>query len=82
MTFNLKDFPRRELDGWNIIAQTPDEFLVDLWPDSSANIIAALANQRARLKNPPLEASQFLGNLRLQKLPQFVALLEPFGSQL
>ena len=52
VTFNLKDFPRRELDSWDIIAQNPDDFLVSLWPQSSTNILAALANQRARLKNP------------------------------
>lgn len=82
VTFNLKDFPRCELDKWNITAQSPDDFLVDLWPQTSDNILAALPSQRARLKNPALETEQFLANLRLQGLPKFVALLEPFQSQL
>ncbi len=82
VTFNLKDFPSRELDKWNIIAQSPDDFLSSLWPQYSENILAALANQRARLKNPALETPQFLANLRLQGLPKFVALLEPCADQL
>lgn len=82
VTFNLKDFPSRELEKWNIIAQSPDDFLVDLWPQSADNILAALASQRARLKNPALEVPQFLANLRLQGLPKFVALVKPFESQL
>ena len=82
VTSNLKDFPRRELDKRNIIAQSPDDFLVSLWPHSPTNILAALANQRARLQNPALETPQFLANLRLQGLTKFVALLEPHANQL
>ena len=82
VTSNLKDFPRLELDGWGIIARNPDDFLASLWPQSSTDVLAALANQRARLRNPALEAPQFLANLRLQGLTKFVALLEPFADQL
>ena len=80
--FNLKDFPRRELDSWGIVAQNPDDFLASLWPQASTNMLAALANQRARLRNSALETPQFLANLRLQGLTKFVALLEPHADQL
>ena len=82
VTFNRKDFPRAEVDRWNIKVQSPDEFLCDLFTLNPHSVVAALANQRDRLKKPPLSTEQFLGNLRLQRLPRFVAALEPFKDQL
>ena len=82
VTFNRKDFPHAELSKWNIQVQSPDEFTCDLFISSPQLVLEALANQRARLKKPALSPNQFLGNLRLQRLPQFVAALEPFQSQL
>jgi len=82
VTFNRKDFPRVEMDKWNIQVQSPDEFTCALFALNSQLVIAAMQDQRARLKNPPLSAQQFVGNLRLQRLPQFAALLKPFQTQL
>ncbi len=73
VTFNSKDFPRHELERWNLVAQNPDEFLVSLLRADAAQVTRALANQRARLKHPPLSVAQFLANLKLQRLPRFAA---------
>lgn len=82
VTFNRKDFPRAALSQWNIHTQLPDEFACDLLQNDAPKVVAALANQRARLQKPPLSTEQFLGNLRLQRLPRFVAALEPFKDRL
>lgn len=82
VTFNRKDFPRAELNKWNIQVQSPDEFSCDLFASNPQLVLEALGNQRARLKKPPLSPEQFLSNLRLQRLPRFVAALEPFQNQL
>lgn len=82
VTFNHKDFPHAELAKWNIQVQSPDEVTCSLFISKPQLVLEALANQRARLKKPPLSTEQFLGNLRLQRLPRFVAELEPFQEEL
>ncbi len=76
VTFNLKDFPATALERYNIDAQHPDDFIVDLFDLHPASVLQALAEQRAALKNPPKTADELLEILLKQGLTQTVALLK------
>jgi len=64
VTNNLKDFRENELAPWNIIAQSPDEFLSDLLDEYPDSIVDLLQQQSQKYKNPPktfTELINFLG---------------------
>lgn len=69
MTLNLMDFPKTVLDEYDIEAQHPDDFALytmDLGMDA---VLSAIRKQRARLKNPPKTAEEYLETLERQGLP-------------
>ncbi|HMY01267.1 MAG TPA: PIN domain-containing protein [Agitococcus sp.] len=78
VTFNLKDFPADKLANYNIEAQHPDDFIVDLIDLNLAKVLGAVAKQRKALKNPPKSADELLDILLQQQLPQTVELLRPY----
>ena len=82
VTWNTKDFPISALQGHNVTAISPDQFLSDLFAAAPTPIVEALAAQRARLRNPPQTPAQFLDALQRQKLTRFVAALRPLETQL
>ncbi|ARA94244.1 hypothetical protein AWN76_014485 [Rhodothermaceae bacterium RA] len=54
LTFNLKDFPREDLQPWNIEAKHPDDYVLTLYDIDESQVvsrIAAIAEQRQK----PLE---------------------------
>jgi Predicted nucleic acid-binding protein, contains PIN domain len=53
VTNNLKDFRENDLAPWNIIAQSPDEFLSDLLEEYPDSIVDLLQQQSQKYKNPP-----------------------------
>lgn len=64
VTFNLKDFPTKDLAQYDIEAQHPDLFisnLIDLTPKKS---VAAFLKQVSLLKNPPKNETQVLESLK------------------
>jgi len=64
VTNNLKDFRENDLAPWNIIAQSPDEFLSDLLDEYPDSIVYLLQQQSQKYKNPPktfTELINFLG---------------------
>ncbi|MEG4515799.1 MULTISPECIES: PIN domain-containing protein [unclassified Microcoleus] len=64
VTPNLKDFRENDLAPWNIIAQSPDEFLSDLLDEYPDSIVDLLQQQSQKYKNPPktfTELINFLG---------------------
>lgn len=64
VTNNLKDFTENDLAPWNIIAQSPDEFLSDLLEEYPDSIVDLLQQQSQKYKNPPktfTELINFLG---------------------
>ncbi len=63
VTANLKDFPRRILDPYNIRAEHPDDFVLTCITREKENAVKALENQVKFLKNPPLSIEKVLGNL-------------------
>lgn len=75
VTFNLKDFPRSTLEGYGIEARHPDDFVARLIGLDANAVLAAVREQRARLRNPPSSAEDFLATLERQSLAQTVALL-------
>jgi predicted nucleic acid-binding protein len=75
VTFNLDDFPAEILKKYGIEAQHPDEFLTHLVDLAPQAVVFAARTCRARLKNPPRSADEYLDTLAAQRLPQTVAFL-------
>ncbi len=75
VTNNLTDFKEKDLAPWNIKAQSPDDFLTELFDEHQDSIINFLQEQSKKYKNPPktvFELLNFLG--RKASLPQFAAI--------
>jgi len=72
LTFNLKDFPDKELEKYCIEAQHPDEFISDLIDLNASQVLAAVAAHRKALQNPPKTAEEYLDTLLKQGLPETV----------
>jgi hypothetical protein len=75
VTFNLKDFPADALKPYNLAAQHPDDFIMDLLDLHPASVLEAAANHRRSLKNPPKTADEYLDTLLAQGLTQSVAVM-------
>ncbi|MDH4185381.1 MAG: PIN domain-containing protein [Nitrospira sp.] len=82
VTYNLKDFPDKDLAKYGIAAQHPDEFLTHLLDLSPGNVCAAAKIHRNRLGNPGKTVDQYLEALERQELNEFVSNLRPFGNVL
>ena len=79
VTQNLKHFPQRLLDPFEIEALSPDRFLLQLFHSDPESIAVVLKTQAMRLYKPPKTELEVLENLRLFA-PNFVKLLrEEFG---
>ncbi|MEG4581223.1 PIN domain-containing protein [Microcoleus sp. MON1_C5] len=63
VTNNLKDFRENDLAPWNIIAQSPDEFLSDLLDEYPDSIVDLLQQQSQKYKNPPKTFSELINFL-------------------
>jgi hypothetical protein len=75
VTFNLKDFPPEALKPYNLTAEHPDDFIVNLLDLDPAGVLEAAANHRRSLKNPPKTANEYLDCLLAQGLTQSVAVM-------
>ena len=75
VTFNLKDFPADALKPYNLAAQHPDDFIVDLLDLHPASVLEAAASHRRSLKNPPKTVDEYLDTLLAQGLTQSVAVM-------
>lgn len=75
ITFNLKDFPDEALKPYNLAAQHPDDFIVDLLDLHLAGVLQAAASHRRSLKSPPKMADEYLDTLLAQGLTQSVAVM-------
>jgi len=80
VTFNLKDFPASELSKYDIEVLHPDEFIHHQFGLQNSAVIIAAQRCRARLKNPPLAAAEYLDALARQSLPKTVAELLPYST--
>ena len=71
VTFNLKDFPSDSLDLFGIKAQSPDDFLIDLFSNCGMDIgVDIIKKQAAALKKPPLSIRDVIVRLNYQA-PKF-----------
>lgn len=74
VTFNLRDYPATALRSHNLVALSPDEFLLDLYGLRPNEPVTILINQGAGLRHPRT-LDETLVALRPQ-LPRFVAAVE------
>lgn len=76
VTFNLKDFPSASLDPFNIEAQHPDEFVLNVIDLDAPAVEGVIRKQASDLKNPPRTVADLLETFREQGLVQSVAKLK------
>jgi predicted nucleic acid-binding protein len=75
VTPNLKDFPPTALQPHNIQALSPDDFLEQIFTESSATLVQVIQKQAQALKNPAMTTLEILEALKVHA-PKTVALLE------
>lgn len=80
VTQNLKDFPDEALGPFGIETQHPDDFFSNQLSLAPGLVCSALRKVRARLKNPPKTAEEYLAILTQQGLVATVAELEQFSD--
>ncbi|WP_352516125.1 MULTISPECIES: PIN domain-containing protein [unclassified Mesorhizobium] len=80
ITFNLKDFPRDYLAKFQLELLHPDEFLFHQFGLNTAAVVVAAQRCRARLKNPPRTAEEYLDTLERQGLTKTVAELRHYAA--
>ncbi len=82
VTQNLKDFPLALLTPFEVEAQSPDKFLVDLYSNDRERIAQILIKQAGNLHNPSMTVSEILDTLE-KHVPVFVNLIrKEFGFQM
>ena len=80
VTFNLKDFPSRILDAYEIEALHPDTFIADVWDLDQAAVLQAAQAQLRTLKKPPMTADEYLQMMLRHGLSQTAKHLWPYKS--
>jgi len=63
VTFNIKDFPKLELEKYSIEVKHPDDFVLDLIDLDLAKVLAAIRDQRAALKNNQPTPEEFVDHM-------------------
>ncbi len=85
VTFNLKDFPKSDLEPHGVRAIHPDAFLLEVLRDYPANTVVAVTRQWQSMKSPAVSLPELLVIFERQGLVKFaqqlrqemVALIEP-----
>ena len=75
VTWNIKDFPAEKLTPYNVEAQDPDEFVLNVMDLRPTAVSQAIERQATSLKNPPCSTDDILDLLERQGLAQSVAML-------
>jgi predicted nucleic acid-binding protein len=75
VTENLKDFPESALTKWNIEAQSPDEFLLDLIDLDQQTVYAQVQRIADSRKHPPGSVEDVLSALEHVGMVETVAAL-------
>lgn len=70
VTSNLKHFQENDLAPWNIKAQSPDEFLCELFDEYPDEMVEVVKRQSQVLRKPPLTVNELLALLS-KEVPQF-----------
>ena len=77
VTDNIRDFPAKQLEPFDIEAIEADEFLsrtFDLYTTDAINVLKAL---RAHYSRPPFTPSEFVLDLTAKGLPKLAARIRP-----
>jgi hypothetical protein len=82
VTNNLKDFPAKVLVSHGIAAIAPDEFVMRMVEARPLAVIEAARTQRARLRKPPMNVTDFLRSLEKQGLRKTVVFLRTHFDQI
>jgi predicted nucleic acid-binding protein len=82
VTYNLKDFPEKDLRKYGITSQHPDEFLIHVLDLAPGTVCAAAQTHRKRLRHPGKSVNDYLEALERQALNEFVAGLRSFAALL
>lgn len=69
VTFNIKDFPKTELEKYDLHVKTPDEFILDLESLHKSTLMWAAEKDQKHYKSPPLTIDQYLVDLRKAGVP-------------
>lgn len=75
VTANLDDFPAAALEPFNIEAQGPDQFVLDVVNLAPARVAAVIQQQSAALRSPPRTVDELLEDLS-NSLPRAAAALQ------
>lgn len=75
VTWNTKDFPSDALSPYDIEAQDPDEFVLNVIDLKATAVSRAIERQAASLRNPPMSVDDLLDLLERNGLRQSVAML-------
>jgi hypothetical protein len=82
VTWNVRDFPVKELSRHGLRKQKPDAFLLDIYAMAPAAVIAATARARKNLSKSGISAWDFIETLKKQKLIHFAATMTKHVSDL
>ena len=82
VTANLRDFPSATLAPHGIEAHHPDVFVRALIEDDADAVIAAVAEHRAALVNPPKSPDEYLAMLERHRMTETIAALRNFMDAL
>lgn len=80
VTRNLRDFPPEALAPFEVEAQHPDAFIVQLIDLAPGTVAGAVREHRDSLKNPPKTVEEYLLTLERQGLTQTVRALCAYTS--
>lgn len=72
VTYNLKDFPAKEVKEFGIVAKHPDDFLIHLIDLSPDIVFSAIKRLRMGLKKPPMNTQEYLLCLARQNIPNSI----------
>jgi len=82
VTWNLADFPAAVLAPHNVVAQSPDDFLMGLYSVAPDVTIAVSANARRNLRRTTPAVADFIAALENQRLVRFGAVLNARAGEL
>ena len=75
---NLKDFPSSELEKYDIKAQHPDDFIMELFDLNQPMVLNAFKEDRMHYTKPPFNTKEYLYKLERQGLVNVVAYLNDY----
>jgi predicted nucleic acid-binding protein len=74
VTNNIADFKEKDLAPWNIKAQSPDDFMSQLFDEYPDSIVRLLQQQSEKYKNPPKTVAELIGFLEKKAgMPKFAS---------